>query len=96
LICKGVYACLGIDPVLLDVERHELDPATRLKVFTAQKATRMDEQSSVEQRAATYALPFIKYAMDSESDTFLDSLMFAALAVLLLTVKGMLVPVNPK
>jgi hypothetical protein len=53
LVCKGVYACLGIDPALLDVERHDLDPAARLKVFTAQKATRMDEKSSVEQRAAT-------------------------------------------
>ena len=58
LTCRGVYACLGIDPALLDVERHELDPATWLKIFTAQKATRMDEKSTVEQRAATYAFLF--------------------------------------
>ena len=55
LVCKGVYACFGIDPALLDVERYDLDPAPRLKVFEAQKSTRVDERSSVEQRAATYA-----------------------------------------
>ena len=58
LVCKGVYAChSGIDPALLDVERHDLDPAPRLKVFEAEKATRVDERSSAEQRAATCVLP---------------------------------------
>src|SRR5271170_2817993 len=56
LVCKGVYACSGIDPALLDVERHDLDPAPRLKVFEAEKATPVGERSSVEQRAAMYVL----------------------------------------
>jgi hypothetical protein len=56
LVCKGVYACSGIDPALLDVERHDLDPAPRLKVFEAEKATRVGERSSVEQHAATCVL----------------------------------------
>jgi hypothetical protein len=94
LVCKGVYACLGIDPALLDVERYDLDPATRLKVFAAQKATRTDEKSSVEQRAATYAPPI--YLLIYDSDVFLDFLMCAALAVLLSIVMGKLVLVNPK
>ena len=55
LACKGVYACSGIDQALLDVERHDLDPASRLKIFEAQASTRVDGRSSVEQCAATYA-----------------------------------------
>ena len=47
LVCKGVYACLSIDTALLDVEHHDLDPAAQLRVFAAQKATCMDEKSSV-------------------------------------------------
>jgi hypothetical protein len=58
-VCKGVYACSGIDSALLDVERYDLDPATRLKTFEAQKLTRLDERSSVEQRAATYTCSFL-------------------------------------
>ena len=48
--------CLAINPALLDVECHNLDPAARLKVFEVERATRVGERSIVEQCAAMCVL----------------------------------------
>ena len=53
LLCQGCYACVEVDPKLLNVMHNELDPGPRTKIFEAQQATRVAERSSVEQRAAT-------------------------------------------
>jgi hypothetical protein len=65
-----VYACLGIDHTLLDVERHDLDPTPRQRIFEAQNSTRVDERSSVEQRAAMYARSVFKFPNLFFSDYF--------------------------
>ena len=97
LACKGVYACSGIDQALLDVERYDLDPASRLKIFEAQASTRVDERSSVEQRAATYAQSnFINLLSSSQPFFSPDFSMFVALDVLLLTIMDNLAPASPK
>jgi len=94
LSCRGVYACSGIDPALLDVERHDLDPAPRLRIFEAQKSTCVDERSTVEQCAATYAHSNFS---DIHFLMFLsDFLMFVALDVPPSTVKETLALGNPK
>ncbi|KJA15424.1 hypothetical protein HYPSUDRAFT_80527 [Hypholoma sublateritium FD-334 SS-4] len=53
--CNGCFACAEVDPKLLDVERFELDPAPRAKIFAAQQETRTNEEmGSKEQKAATF------------------------------------------
>ncbi len=52
--CNGCFACAEVDPNLLKVERFELDPAPRAKIFAAQQETRLgEEMGSKEQKAAT-------------------------------------------
>lgn len=52
--CNGCFACAEVNPKLLDVERFELDPAPRAKIFAAQQETRTNEEmGSKEQKAAT-------------------------------------------
>lgn len=93
LVCRGVYACSAIDPALLDVERHDLDPAARLKVFEAERATRVGERSNVEQRAATCVLsPGCIYFLTF----FSDFSMSVAPDVQPSTVTERPVPVSPK
>jgi len=94
LSCRGIYACSGIDPALLDVERHDLDPMPRLRIFEAQKSTRVDERTTVEQCAATYAHSNFS---DIHFLMFLsDFLMFVALDVPPSTVKETLALDNQK
>ena len=74
LVCKGVYACLGIDHALLvDVECYDLDPTPRLRIFEAQNSTRVDERSSVEQRAATYVHSIFKFKFPNFFSDFSSS-----------------------
>ncbi|KAJ6550901.1 hypothetical protein B0H10DRAFT_2202252, partial [Mycena sp. CBHHK59/15] len=52
--CKGCFACERVDPVLIQVERYELDPASRDAVFAAQRETRRREGTTAEDTAATF------------------------------------------
>ncbi|KAJ7087038.1 hypothetical protein C8R43DRAFT_310073 [Mycena crocata] len=52
--CKGSFACERVDPALLDVERRDLNPATRDAVFAAQRQTRRQEGTSPEQRVTEF------------------------------------------
>ena len=94
-----MYACLGIDHALLDVERYDLDPIPRLRIFEAQNSTRVEERSSVEQRAATYVHSIFKFRFPNFfSDFFFlpDFSMFVALNVPQLTIIKNLALVTPK
>ncbi|KAJ6616901.1 hypothetical protein B0H10DRAFT_1948765 [Mycena sp. CBHHK59/15] len=52
--CKGCFACERVDPVLIQVERYELDPASRDAVFAAQRETRRREGTTAEDTTATF------------------------------------------
>lgn len=51
LECRGAHACDQVDPALLEVERYELEPAARTKIFAAQQKTRAQEGDTPEKRA---------------------------------------------
>ncbi|KAF7335140.1 hypothetical protein MVEN_02265100 [Mycena venus] len=52
--CKGAHACERIDRALMEVDRYELDPATRDAVFSAQQDTRRREGTSAESITAGF------------------------------------------
>lgn len=54
LQCRGCHACSNVDPKLLDVKRRDLDPASRDRIFAAQRKTRQEEGNTIEKRAVVY------------------------------------------
>ncbi|KAJ6543345.1 hypothetical protein B0H10DRAFT_2443547 [Mycena sp. CBHHK59/15] len=52
--CKGCFACKRVDLALIQVERYELDLASRDAVFAAQRETRRREGTTAEDTAATF------------------------------------------
>ncbi|KAJ7174783.1 hypothetical protein C8R46DRAFT_1252853 [Mycena filopes] len=54
LKCKGAFVCERVDPRLLDVERRDLDPASRDAVFAAQRQTRREEGTTAERRVTEF------------------------------------------
>ncbi|KAJ7458041.1 hypothetical protein B0H11DRAFT_2062428, partial [Mycena galericulata] len=52
LRCRGAYACERVDPALLEVERRDLDPASRDAIFAAQRQTRREEGTTAERKVA--------------------------------------------
>ncbi|KAK6978061.1 hypothetical protein R3P38DRAFT_3120609 [Favolaschia claudopus] len=54
LECTGAYVCERVDPRLLDVERRDLDTASRDRVFAAQRQTRREEGATGEQKAVEF------------------------------------------
>lgn len=61
--CNGCYACVEVDPILLNVVRHNLDTASRDAVFAAQRETRRMEGSTAEEAVAVCDnfLPLIRF-----------------------------------
>ncbi|KAJ6614525.1 hypothetical protein B0H10DRAFT_1950648 [Mycena sp. CBHHK59/15] len=49
--CRGAFACESIDPMLLNVVRYELDPASHDAVLSAQAETRRSDGTTPEQNA---------------------------------------------
>jgi hypothetical protein len=68
LNCKGCFVCERIDPLLLAVERFDLDSVSRDAALAAQKETCRNEGTTTENNAAVYV--FIiengKYLSDLE------------------------------
>ncbi|KAJ6562953.1 hypothetical protein B0H10DRAFT_1966362 [Mycena sp. CBHHK59/15] len=56
---QGCFACKRVDLALIQVERYELDLASRDAVFAAQRETRRREGTTAEDTAATYDLYFL-------------------------------------
>ncbi|KAK6992570.1 hypothetical protein R3P38DRAFT_3084685 [Favolaschia claudopus] len=54
LECTGAYVCERVDPRLLEVERRDLDTASRDRVFAAQRQTRREEGTTGEQKAVEF------------------------------------------
>ncbi|KAJ7078716.1 hypothetical protein B0H15DRAFT_1000900 [Mycena belliarum] len=52
LKCTGSFFCERVDRALINVERRDLDPASRDAVFAAQRQTRRDEGTTTERRVA--------------------------------------------
>ncbi|KAJ7469936.1 hypothetical protein B0H11DRAFT_2042902 [Mycena galericulata] len=52
LHCRGAYACERVDLALLEVERRDLDPASRDAIFAAQRQTRREEGTTAERKVA--------------------------------------------
>ncbi|KAJ7456176.1 hypothetical protein FB451DRAFT_1564753 [Mycena latifolia] len=55
LDCKGSYVCERVDERLVNVVRHDLDPASREAVFAAQRETRRAGGTTAERRATEFA-----------------------------------------
>jgi hypothetical protein len=53
LSCRGCFSCAELDPILLDVERFELDPRPRDAVLAALIESRGQEGTSVGGLVAT-------------------------------------------
>ncbi|KAJ7899190.1 hypothetical protein B0H14DRAFT_3424023 [Mycena olivaceomarginata] len=53
-LCQGVMFCPFIDPVLIDVERYELDPHARDTVNNAQIVQRLNQGSIIQDKAICY------------------------------------------
>ncbi|KAJ7883173.1 hypothetical protein B0H14DRAFT_2702312 [Mycena olivaceomarginata] len=53
-LCHGVMFCPFIDPVLIDVERYELDPHARDTVNNAQIVQRLNQGSIIQDKAICY------------------------------------------
>lgn len=56
--CHGVYACEKLDPILLDVQRHELNPELFQSVLQMQAADRISDGSTMEKKMVSYVLIF--------------------------------------
>ncbi|KAJ6623694.1 hypothetical protein B0H10DRAFT_1943767 [Mycena sp. CBHHK59/15] len=54
LSCKGAFACENVDPALLSVVHHDLDPASRDAVFAVQRETRWREGTTTESNATIF------------------------------------------
>ncbi|KAJ7698207.1 hypothetical protein B0H16DRAFT_1903439 [Mycena metata] len=52
--CKGAFVCEQVDDHLLDVERRDLDPASRDAVFAAQRQTRRDDGTTAERKVTEF------------------------------------------
>ncbi|KAK6971991.1 hypothetical protein R3P38DRAFT_3487128 [Favolaschia claudopus] len=52
--CRGAHACERIDRKLIEVDRYDLDPATRDAVLNAQQNTCRNEGTTVEDITATF------------------------------------------
>ncbi|KAJ6596762.1 hypothetical protein B0H10DRAFT_1959922 [Mycena sp. CBHHK59/15] len=54
LSCKGAFACENVDPALLSVVCHDLDPVSRYAVFAAQRETPWREGTTSESNATIF------------------------------------------
>ncbi|KAJ6458265.1 hypothetical protein C8R45DRAFT_1183795 [Mycena sanguinolenta] len=52
--CQGLYACDCIDPLLLDVESHELDPHARDAINSAQVSQRLTQGTVIQDKAICF------------------------------------------
>jgi hypothetical protein len=57
LTCAGFYACELIEPKIIDITRHGLDPGSLQTLVQAQVESRLSEADSVAKHALMYA-PF--------------------------------------